>query len=175
MKERFEFENNGYKYEIDNNARGTKKNNTLFEVKQCPNCHEYNGPDEERCSFCGTRIPKEETKLASWKTRWGLKITITSILWGIITSGLLGFRLMLGGLPTLLIYGLCLFVGGLIGGQKTKIDHQATEAYWNYRLMCIEQAEMQNSNEFRLTKRCKYCDCRTEEDSKYCSVCGKRL
>lgn len=141
MKERFVFEIYDRRYEIDNTAYDKKTKGTIFEIIECPKCHKFNSNGTEYCAFCKSQLSSKDIKLASWKPRWGLKVFITSLLWGVASAGIFGLRIHLGGVPTLMAYGLCMFVAGLISGNKVMVDNEASDAYWHYRALCAKQKD----------------------------------
>ena len=92
----------------------------------------------------------------------------------------MGANVRLGGIPTGLILGGCYFFGTAITGRKIVVDQQATDDYKQY----IANQNKGSSDEtnisdsrpsFSLTRICKTCGKKAEEDSIYCSNCGKLM
>ena len=75
----------------------------------------------------------------------------------------------------MIVYAVCMMIAGAICGKKIYIETEATDDYWAYRKQCAEQTTNIKLTDLKMTKVCKECNSRLEEDSRYCSNCGKWL
>ena len=180
----YSFDVNGRSYTIDNTAYNDgRATDVFFEVRKCPKCRRINSPNARKCNKCDSELGDDSIFIGTRIKRTGLGLWIGSGIWAVITAILTliaGGKLLLGFIPTVLLLGGCMYFGKMIAGYKIIINDQASADYKEYRRTKAlkesirEISDPDEIKKYALTRKCPFCNQLTEDDSKYCSICGKK-
>ena len=173
------------KYRVDNSAFfGEARRRTCFEVRVCPECKKINAPAAAECSRCGKALDESSVRLAENYKREKRLEAITIIGSFVIFYFLVGtFGWVAAAVIWVVWLSLSIFLERkVLNPIKEKIKYdplrlttKIIKKIDNERLQKFRNEYMSGDDAFNLTLKCRECGELTEDDSDYCSCCGKKV